>query len=112
MEQYLRVGFVALAIIFASACSAVIDTDGEQAPAQENVISAESAAVSECLYLEKRVEHSRGFFGSRGDDPFPMNGKTITRVEFNPSTSGSGNATITKQDRESVVVHWWLNAFS
>ncbi len=74
--------------------------------------SAELASATECLYLEKKVEHSRGLFGGKGDDPFPMNGKTITRIEFNPSTSGSGNATITKQDSESVVVHWWLDAFS
>ena len=114
MKNHHNIGIIALAIIFTPACSAALDPDAAQDFDGEDVARAESTAT-ECLYIDTQREYKSKFFGKKGDDVHPLNGKTVTRVEFKPSTSGTvgqGNATMTRQDSEAVAVHWWLDAFT
>ncbi|MCY1071000.1 hypothetical protein OV090_40035 [Nannocystis sp. RBIL2] len=73
--------------------------------------SAEQARA-ECLEVDQSRQYEAGIFGRSGDDHYPMNGKTITRVDLQVDTGGHASAQINKQDSTEVVVHWWVDLFS
>lgn len=120
MHHSIRIGFAALVLTLASACAAMPDDD----IALENIggedTASASSALTECLAVDVTKNYKGTISGGRGDDRYPMNGKTITRVEFTPEVrcndwlciAGHGDASITKQDSEAVVVHWWYDLFT
>lgn len=67
---------------------------------------------AECLEIDQTRTYEGDLFGGKGDDHYPLNGKTITRAELQVDTTLHARAQITKQDSTEVVVHWWYDAFS
>jgi hypothetical protein len=70
------------------------------------------SVLNECLYYDVRKSYRARFRGKSSDDHYPMNGKTPTRVDLQVQVKGHGNATISKQDSNEVVVHYWYDLFS
>ena len=81
---------------------------GRDAPPDETT----ETTRSECLAIDQTMSRKGKLFGGKGDDHYPMNGKTITRVDLQVDTSGHAEANITRQDSTEVTVHWWYDAFS
>ncbi|WP_437573553.1 hypothetical protein [Sorangium sp. So ce887] len=113
----MNIAMLALVVCVPLGCSddSLVTGDGLEAnvpdPEGEDIIDAQLEA-EECM-SEYSMSYNTRFLGKRGDDSFPMSGKTVIRVKLSKSIGGligRGDVEITKQDSEAVSVHWWLDA--
>ena len=99
--------------ISAAAAPAAVDAaEADEVDPDAPPEEATGTARSECLALDQTMSREGDLFGGKGDDHYPMNGKTVTRAELQVDTSGHAAANITRQDSTEVTVHWWYDLFS
>lgn len=120
MNHSWKAGLSVMVVALASACVDIADSDELLAEPEAELLATAESELSECLAVDATKNYSAGLLGARGDDNYPMNGRVITRVEFNRSVDcndrlcigGHGDAYISKQDSESIKVHFWYDAFT
>jgi hypothetical protein len=120
MKHSLKTGAAVLVVAFVPACGGIPDADMVDGSLEADSLGTAESALSECLAIDLQKNYSAKLLGGKGDDSYPMNGKTIKRVELNHSVKatgpfglgGRGNANVDKQDSTEVVVHFWYDAYT
>ena len=99
-------------LVCGNEAEAVDDLSTTAASTSAGLAVAAANPMNECLYYDVHKQYKSRFWGKTGDDRYPMNGKTPTRVDLEVHVKGHGNATLNKQDSTEVVVHYWYDLFT